>query len=88
LRFFISKIRAKKNGVSDHLRFIKGSFHDYDISDANVVIVYLIPKTLNRLLPKFEKELKKGTKIISYRYEMKLKPAKIDKKNRLYMYVA
>jgi SAM-dependent methyltransferase len=86
LRFWVSKIRAKKNGLSDKLIFKRGSFHDYDISEANVVIVYLIPKTLDRLLPKFKKELKKGTKIISYRYEMKMKPTRFDKKNNLFLY--
>ena len=86
LRFWIAKIRAKQKGVSKNLKFIRGSFHDYDISEANVVIVYLIPKTLNRLLPKFKKELKKGTKIVSYRYEMEIKPTKVDKDNELFLY--
>ena len=86
LRFWIAKFRAWKNGVSGNLIFKRGSFHNYNISEADVIIVYLIPKTLNRLLPKFQKELKKGTKIISFRYEMNLKPTRIDQKNDLFLY--
>lgn len=86
LRYSIAKLRAKKNGVSKNLKFIRGSFFDQNLSEANIVIVYLIPKTLDRLLPKFKKELKKGTKIVSYRYEMNMKPTRTDKQNKLYLY--
>ena len=34
-------------------------------------LLYLVPKTLEKLIPKFRKELKKGTKIVSYRYPCK-----------------
>jgi SAM-dependent methyltransferase len=87
LRFWVTKIRAKTNGVSDRLNFIRGDFFKQDISEANIIFVYLIPKTLDRLLPKFKKELKKGTKIISYRYEMNLTPKKVDKNNELFLYI-
>lgn len=86
LRVLISKYRAKTNSVSHNIKFERGDFFEKDLRDANIIIVYLIPKTLNRLIPKFKKELKKGTKIVSYRYEMNLKPAKVDKKNMLYLY--
>jgi len=87
LRFWVSKIRARTNGVSDKLSFVRGNFFQQNITEANIIFVYLIPKTLDRLLPKFKKELKKGTKIVSYRYEMNLKPKKVDKENELYLYV-
>lgn len=87
LRFWIAKFRSRTNGVSQNLKFIRGNFFKQDISSANIIFVYLIPKTLNLLQPKFDRELKKGTKIVSYRYEMKLKPAKVDRKNNLFLYV-
>jgi len=87
LRFWIAKFRAKRNGVSSDLKFIRGSFFDQNISEANIIVVYLIPKTLNKLLPKFKKELKKETKIISFRYEMNMKPTKVDRKNSLFLYI-
>lgn len=86
LRYFIAKIRAKRSGVSENLTFKRNSFFNEDISEANLIFVYLIPKTLNKLLPKFRKELKKGTRIVSFRYEMNLKPTKIDRKNNLFLY--
>lgn len=87
LRFWIAKMRAKKSGLDKKLKFIRGDFFKQEILEANTIFVYLIPKTLDLLLPKFEKELRKGTKIVSYRYEMSLKPTKVDRKNSLYLYV-
>lgn len=83
LRFYISKFFARIGGVSDKTKFIKKSFFDVNISDADVVFVYLVPKALERLKPKFLKELKKGTRIVSINYEMtlpKVKTAYIGKR--------
>ena len=66
---------------------VRGDIFKEDLSSATVVYVYLVPKTLDRLIPKFKKELKKGTKIISYKYEMNLTLKKIDKENELRLYI-
>ena len=86
-RFLISKIRIIFNGLSSKVIVKRENFFNTNLSDATVVVVYLIPKTLEKLLPKFKKELKKGTKIVSYRYEVNLKPEEEDKKNSLYLYI-
>ncbi len=87
LRSQLSKLRIKKAGVSKMISIKRKNFFDEDISNATVVFVYLIPKALNRLLPKFKKELKKGTRIMSFRYEVPLPIKKHDKKNELFLYV-
>jgi len=60
LRYWISKIRIQKNGLAKRVKVIKGNFFQQDIAKADVIFVYLVPKALNELLPKFKKELKKG----------------------------
>lgn len=86
-RYWITKLRVLFNGLSDKIIVKKKSFFDEDISQATIVNVYLVPKTLNMLLPKFKKELKKGTKIVSYRYEINLPLKKFDKNHNLRLYV-
>ncbi len=86
-RFLISKIRILLNNLSSKVKIKRKSFFDEDLSNATVVVVYLIPKTLNLLLPKFKKELKKGTKIVSYRYPLELKSQNSKFKNNLYLYI-
>jgi len=85
-RFLISKIRIFLNNLSSKVKVKRKSFFDEDLSSATVVVVYLIPKTLNLLLPKFKKELKKGTKIVSYKYQLNLKSQISNLKYNLYLY--
>ena len=86
-RALIAKLRMKLNKVDKKVVMKRKNLFDEDLSAATVIIVYLVPKTLNMLIPKLKKECKKGTKIVSYRYEMKLTQKKHDKENQLRMYV-
>lgn len=88
IRAFLAKFNIIKNRLEKRIIIKRKNFFQEDISEASIVVVYLVPKALEKLLPKFKKELKKGTKIISFVYEIKyIKPNKIDAKNRLYLYI-
>lgn len=86
LRFFISKILLRINGVSSKVKIIKRNFFEQNLSNATVIFVYLVPKTLEKLKPKFLKELKPGTKIISLRYKVNLFLVASDEKKKLFLY--
>lgn len=86
-RLLLSKLTIKRNSLENMIYLKKGNFFDENLSEASVVYVYLVPKTLSKLIPKFKKELKKGTKIISYKYSMNLPLKKEDKTNQLKLYV-
>jgi|GEM_PF-122657 len=47
-----------------HIRF--GNFWSQDISKADVVMAFLVPRTMPRLGIKAQKEMKKGARLISY----------------------
>jgi cyclopropane fatty-acyl-phospholipid synthase-like methyltransferase len=59
---------VRKAGVGDRVRFIHADFFTVDISEATVVAVFLLPRVLLRLLPKFKRELRPGTRIVSHQY--------------------
>lgn len=81
LRFFISKILVRFSGLSNKIIVRREDFLKSDFSDATVIFVYLVPKALERLKPKFLK-LKKGTRIVSIKYEADLPVIhSIDHKN-------
>ena len=86
LRILLSKFFIKKDGLSDKIKIIRSNFFDVNLSDATVVFVYLVPKVLEKLKPKFLKELKPGTMITSYRYKINLPLLSCDKKNEIYLY--
>ena len=60
--------RLARSGVADRVRFVNQDLFEADISDATVVAVYLLPRVLDRLLPKLKRELKPGTRIVSNQY--------------------
>ncbi len=87
IRFYLSKFTVWRKGLGSEIKLIRGDIFKEDLSRATVIYAYLVPKTLNRLIPKFKKELKKGTPIISYKYEMSLPVKKFDKENELRLYI-
>lgn len=87
LRFFLSRLTIWRKGMNKKITLKRGDIFKEDLSEATVIYVYLVPKTLNKLIPKFKKELKKSTPIISYKYEMNLEVKKFDKKNELRLYI-
>lgn len=59
---------AKKAGVEDRVRFVRGDLFDADIGDATVVTLFLFESLNRQLLPKLLKDLKPGTRIVAHRY--------------------
>jgi predicted RNA methylase len=86
LRVWISKIRIRFSGISNKVEIRRDSFWNQDISDASVIFMYLIPKTLIKLRSKLLKELKPGTRVVTFVYRMDLPLIAQDKKAELYVY--
>ena len=59
---------ARRAGVEDRVRFVRGDLFDADLSEATVVTLFLFENLNRRLLPKLLKELKPGTRIVAHRY--------------------
>ncbi len=58
----------KRNKLSvdkQTMHFIHGSFFDQNISNATHIFTYLIVSMMDKVLPKLEKELKPGTRLVS-----------------------
>ena len=85
-RFLFAKIRTKLNGLSKKVKIKRKNFFKESLTGATVVVVYLVPKTLERLKTKFLKELKPGVRVVSYRYKINLPLVTYDKKNDIRVY--
>jgi predicted RNA methylase len=59
----------KTAGVSG-VRFLNQDLFTTDISEATVVTLYLLPALNLKLIPKLNKELKPGTRIVSHAFDM------------------
>jgi len=65
-----AKIEVKRLNLEDKVTIIRANFFEVDISDADVVTLYLTSSANERLRPKFEKELKKGCRVISHDFKV------------------
>ncbi len=65
-----SERNAESAGVSGRVRFIQQDLFQADITEATVVTLFLLPGVNVILAPKLLKELRPGTRIVSYWYDM------------------
>ena len=59
---------AKAAGVTGKVKFLVQDLFTSDVSEATVVTLYLLPSVNEKLLPKLQKELKPGTRIVSHAF--------------------
>lgn len=60
-----SRWRTKSLGLSDRVKVFRKNFYTYPLHEADAIFVYLWPETVNKLVPKFLRELKPGTRVVS-----------------------
>ena len=65
-----ARIGAKDEGVADRVKFVQGDLFEADIKEASVVMLYLLPGFVTRLVPKFLSDLRPGTRIVSHDYPL------------------
>jgi len=64
-----SSERIQKKGLTRTARIVHGDVMKQDYSPADLLTVYLLPSSNDKLKPLLEKQLKKGTRIVSHDFE-------------------
>jgi hypothetical protein len=68
-------------------RVVWGNFFNQDLGEANVVTLYLVQDTNDRLKPKLEKELKPGARVVSHVFPFKgWDPVAVDSESNIFLY--
>ena len=82
LPYCIARCRTRR-WVPDRVRIVHKDIFGQDLSDATHVFVYLFPALLDTLLPKLERELKKGAIVVSVDFAFSNKtPARVIELDR------
>jgi ubiquinone/menaquinone biosynthesis C-methylase UbiE len=63
--------RIQAEGLSDRVRIIEGSALRVDLSPANVVTMFFLTNSNDRLRPALEKQLKPGTRVVSLEFPVR-----------------
>lgn len=90
INFIFLNKKQKKN-----IKIIRNNFFKEDLSFATHLVSYIYPNVMDDLLPKFDKELKRGVRLVSVNYhftnkkpilEIELKRSKYRLSRKLYVY--
>lgn len=77
--FILASIRRLFHKDRSRMKISYRDIWSVDLSDADIVYFFLMPKVYPKLRVKLEKELKKGTKVIAYVWPMKeWQPVRVD----------
>src|SRR5512142_3303555 len=64
------RANAAREGVDHLVRFVRQDATKTRLADATVVLVYLLPESLETLRPLFEKDLGPGARVVSHDYKV------------------
>ena len=70
LYYFITLFNLKIKNRKNYKLYCR-NFFNADLSEANAIFCFLMPKAMRRIKEKFLKELKPETKIVSYAFKIK-----------------
>jgi ubiquinone/menaquinone biosynthesis C-methylase UbiE len=65
-----AKTEIKRLSLEDKVTIVKGIFFVVDVSEADVITLYLTSSANERLRPKLEKELKQGCRVVSHDFKV------------------
>lgn len=86
LRYLWCQFLVTILGQRKRIQIIFGNFFNKDLSEADVVLCYLMPDALTKLETKFKQELRSGTRVVSNRFTFPtLDMVREDGNARLYL---
>lgn len=68
LRYLWTRVLVALLGLGDRVSVRRANFFDVNLSDADVVTLYLVQRTNERLMPKLWRELRPGARIVSHAF--------------------
>lgn len=87
-----ARAEIKRLNLDSRIKVINDDFFSVDISDADIVTLYLTTSANEKLRPKLEKELKSGARVVSHDYEIRgWKPTRVSRDDppghTIYLYI-
>lgn len=82
--FLLAKFKLWRIGNPPNIKIIRKNMFDLNYQDADFIYVYLLDSVLDKFLDKFQKELRRGTVLLSssFRFSQKTATRVIDLPNK------
>ena len=87
LKVWISKCFAMSANLTNKIRIYQGNMYNFDVSEADVIYLYLTHQALDRLFPEVLDRIKPSARIVCYRFCIRnLEPTKVNEDKNLFLY--
>ena len=83
-----TRLKVAVLGLTGKTKVVWGNFFNVDLSKADVVTLYLIQNTNDKLEPKLKEQLKPGSRVVSHVFTFNdWNPVKTDADLQIYLYI-
>lgn len=84
LAFFLARLKVRNKNIE----IKRGDIFEEDLSGASHIFTYLFPELMDELLPKLEKELKPGARLVScaFAFSKKQPASVIQAQKKIFIY--
>lgn len=87
IRCFLANLAILLLGLRKKAHIYYGNMYSFDITSANIVVLYLLHSTNQKLKKKLEKELRSGTRVISNSFTISgWSPIAHDERRKIFLY--
>ncbi|MBN1642002.1 MAG: class I SAM-dependent methyltransferase [Anaerolineae bacterium] len=87
LRWCVAHAAIRLWGLQERARVVRADMFAYDLAGADVVTLYLLPGTNERIRARLEEQLRPGARVVSHAFPVQgWTPAASDERRRLYLY--
>jgi precorrin-6B methylase 2 len=87
LRWLMATLAIRTLGLRGQARVVRGNMFSYDLGQADVVTLYLLQGTNQRLKPHLSEGLRRGARVVSHAFTLEgWTPVAVDRQQRLYLY--
>jgi len=87
IKVWLSKSLTRAAKLTNKIRICRGNMYDFDVSEADVIYLYLTHQALDRLFPEILDRVKPSARIVCYRFCVRnLEPTKVNKDKNLFLY--
>jgi hypothetical protein len=87
-RVIYSRLRIFQLRLADRVKIVRSNFFNIELLDADIVVMFLLQETMNKLQPKLERELTKpNCRVVSILFQFNgWEVIKADNERRIYVY--
>ena len=87
IKVWLSRCFTTTAKLTDKIRICRGNMYDFDVSEADVIYLYLTHQALDRLFPEILSRVKSSVRIVCYRFCIRnMEPVKVNEDKNLFLY--